>query len=96
MSKELKQLRGQMRQIVKELFPEIMNTELVAAVRNELADRLGKHMEVIANNAKQTLADIDERNKDFQSYVVRQLSSNVPALDTEAQEIPAISETTKE
>lgn len=67
MSKDAKMLRGQLRQIAKEILPEVLTRELVEAIRNELRQEI-----LIKLNA------IDERNKDIQAYMVRQSSPVVP------------------
>lgn len=67
MSKDAKMLRGQLRQIAKELLPELLTKELVDSIRNELRAEL-----LIKLNA------IDERSKDIQAYMIRQSAPVVP------------------
>lgn len=62
-----KMIRGQLRQIAKEILPELITSELLNAIRNELRQEL-----LIKLNA------IDERNKDIQAYIVRQSAPVVP------------------
>lgn len=69
MSKEAKVIRGQLRQIVKEMFVELVSTELYTALQKENASRL----EQIANNVNETLASISARQKDVQSMIMREL-----------------------
>lgn len=57
----LKQLRGQIRIIVKEILPEILTTEVVAAIER-----------VISTKVDARLNNIDDRQKDLQSFMVRQ------------------------
>lgn len=83
MSKELKQLRGQMRQIVKELFPEIMNEQLVAELKKDLSAQV----DAISNYTKSTLEMIDKRNQDLNAYMVRQLAGAVPALNATPEQL---------
>lgn len=59
-SKEIKQLRGQIRQIVKELLPDILKDTLIAELHNNLASQL-----------RESLIKIDERQKDLQAYMIR-------------------------
>jgi hypothetical protein len=59
-SKELKQIRGQIRQIVKELLPEMLSENLTQTLYNRLSLQLTNR-----------LVEIDERQKDLQSYMVR-------------------------
>lgn len=65
MSNNIKQLRGQVRQIVKELLPEVLSVELMAAIEAKLIQQI-----------KDGLAKIDERQRELQSYMVRNV--NVP------------------
>lgn len=59
-TKELKQLRGQLRQVVKEMLPEILNMALAQHIHKDLATQLEKK-----------LIAIDERQRDLQAYMVR-------------------------
>lgn len=59
-NKELKQIRGQIRQIVKEILPEILAMELLLAMENKLSGEI-----------KEALKKIDERQKDLQAYMIR-------------------------
>jgi hypothetical protein len=61
-----KVLRGQMRQLVKELMPEILQDSLLKEIELRLRAEI---------NARLNL--IDQRQKDIQGYVVRQ--SAIPA-----------------
>ena len=62
-----KVIRGQLRQIAKEILPEILTNELVEFIRNELRQEL-----LIKLNA------IDERSKDIQAYMIRQSAPVIP------------------
>lgn len=66
----LKQIRNQVRQVAKELFPEIMQQELYAMVEAKL------RKEIMAR-----LDKIDKRQADIQSFMVRQ--SAVPTKKAE-------------
>ena len=65
-NKEVKQLRGQVRQAVKELLPEILTAELVSAA-------LTKSEAIIQDRLKQ----IDQRQKDILSYMLRNSTQNI-------------------
>lgn len=67
MSKELKQIRGQIRQIVKDILPEVITSELVAALEKVLVARMDEG-----------LKRIDVRQADLQSYIVR--NAGVPVV----------------
>ena len=60
MSNEAKVIRGQIRQVVKEILPEV----LVEQVVREIEIRIMTYI-------KKRLDEIDERQKDIQSYMIR-------------------------
>lgn len=70
MSKEIKAIRGQLRQLVKEILPEL----LAVAQYEELRKEIHSKMERIETNVKDTMREINERSKDTQSYLVRAVS----------------------
>ena len=75
----IKQIRGQIRQIVQELLPDLIREELFKV----LEERVTKHLDKINAEVKadvkglgeqvaHTLSTIDERSKSVQHYVMRQ------------------------
>lgn len=60
-SSNLKQLRGQLRQLIKELLPEIIAEELMKTVQNKFKERLDS---------------IDNNQKNLQSYILRHAMEN--------------------
>lgn len=76
----IKQIRGQIRQIVKDLLPEVLATEVGNALHKSLTAQLQKRMDEITNHMKRTLDTIDERSKDIQSYVVRNSPAEAPKI----------------
>lgn len=91
----LKEVRKQLRNIVKENLAEVMTKELFLSVKSDLV----KQVDAIQAYTKSSLEQIDERNKNFHSYITRQLSSSVPILATtpeqlaEAAPLPATDKT---
>lgn len=57
----LKQIRGQLRQIAKELLPELLEQELFLKVELKLRKELQARLE-----------QIDKRQAEVQSYIIRQ------------------------
>lgn len=74
MSKEIKQIRGQVRQIVKEL----LNEELVAVIEKSVCEKMHARVEILAKNVKETMQRMDDRSKDVQGYLVRQATTVAP------------------
>lgn len=68
--KNTKELRGQIRQIVKELLPEIMGSELIAAIDKKLSENVKK----IEGQVKETMHEMNERHKSTMSYLVREVT----------------------
>lgn len=66
----VKMLRGQIRQIVKELLPEVFKEELTKAIQKEIEERLSR----VDKHVKAALQEMNDRTKDTQSYVVRNLA----------------------
>lgn len=81
MAKELKAIRGQLRQIAKEILPEVMGGELFAALQKEQRARL----EEIAKMVTDRLNQIENRSKDVQSFIMRE-AANATAPKPETQE----------
>lgn len=88
--KNLKAIRGQIRQIVKDILPEVFTQELATKTQKTLQEYNEKRLDAIAKHLVDTLKQIDDRAKDTQAYILRNASlSNVapteevtpPALD---------------
>lgn len=72
---ELKQIRGQLRQLVKELLPEVLTEQLVEAIQKKLSGQL-----------YEGLNKIDDRQKDLQAYLVRNTVVQAPIVDNKPQQ----------
>lgn len=82
MGNNAKELRGQLRQITKEVLPELMRHELYEKVRQEMKTEI----EAIRKDVTAVLKAMDDRSKDTQSFVMREVlaaSSNSPIAPTE-------------
>lgn len=82
--KNLKAIRGQVRQITKEL----LTSELVAASNKEVAAVVNKRLDAIDAYIKEQLKQLADKTEEMQSYVVRHIThANVnatPTVDTSA------------
>lgn len=75
MSSQTKRDRGQLRQIAKEILPEVLTQESLMAIQRIMFDRLEK----MAKHINDRLDAVDQKQKDLHSYVVRQLTiPNIP------------------
>lgn len=64
---DIKVIRGQLRQIAKEILPEVLSAEMETKIMKHVDTRL----DYMTNMIKSTLDQLDRRSKDMQSYVVR-------------------------
>ena len=71
MSMSVKQTRGQLRQIVKEMMPELLATELYTKLQAAQLEAL----ETITKNVSETLKIMQQRQLDMQSYIMREVSA---------------------
>lgn len=78
MSKEIKAIRGQLRQIAKDILPEVLAGELFVKIQEENRARLTE----IAKMVNDRLTEIENRSKDVQSYIMRETANNLPPKDT--------------
>lgn len=77
-SKDAKLLRGQLRQIVKEMLPELIKQELFTESTSLIRSRL----EEINKMVKSELTRIDDRQKDIQALIMKELAaSSLPKLE---------------
>lgn len=67
---QVKLLRKQIRNVTKEEFPNVMNNELFI----ELQKQVFAKVEKIAEAINKRLDDVDSKQRDFQNYVIRQLT----------------------
>ncbi len=78
MSNIAKQLRGQVRQVVTELLPSLLTEAFKSAIFEKIQRDITIRLTAIENSVKETMHEMNERNKDVQSYLVRSLSTPLP------------------
>ncbi len=69
--KNVKFLRGQVRRIVKELLPDLFNTETAKGMERNVMTRVDSRLSEITKAVRETLDTVDKRSLDLQAYVVR-------------------------
>lgn len=91
-ARHIKTIRGQLRQLVLELLPSVLTTELYASLQKEMKEQL----EVIRSEIRETLVRIEKSAQDHQAFVVREMLASIkaqPAAETQAPEAaPAANE----
>lgn len=70
-SKDIKSIRGSIRQIVKEFLPEI----LVETLYQQIEAQVKEGLKVIETRHKESLDKMAQHQKDTLSYLVRQTTS---------------------
>lgn len=69
---DAKLLRGQLRQIAKELLPEVLAGELFVKLQEEQRARLNE----IAKMVNDRLIEMEARSKDVQSMMIREIAKS--------------------
>jgi hypothetical protein len=78
----VKDLRRQVRNVVQETLPELLQSEVFKGLYDQLEKELMSQIEGIRVQIKTTLETIDQRSKDVQSFILKQVQTSV--IQTEA------------
>ncbi len=70
MGSDAKMLRGQLRNLFKEMQPTVFDEEAMKALNKRIDERLNQ----IEQYVKSAMTEMNERSKETQSYVVRNLA----------------------
>lgn len=96
MSKDAKVIRGQVRQVVKEVLPSILESEAFNALYSKLAKELQEKLEIIQYNVTESLKTMDGRSKDVQQFIMNQvqaeMAKNAPKAPSQGDHIYKLSE----
>ena len=68
-----KQLRGQLRQIVQEIMPELTSDAQFAAIKAHVDVKIKE----IEEHVKKMMSEMNERHKDTMGYLVRSVTTPV-------------------
>lgn len=85
--KNLKDIRKQIRNVVQELLPALLQTEVFQSLYSNLQAQNRIQLEGIEKNIKDTLKDMNDRSKDVQSFIMREIQAE---LSKSAQNIPSV------
>lgn len=83
MSNPQKDLRKQLKNIVQDILPGILASELQQNNAKELRESMNLRMEEIMKNVIEYLKTMEERQKDFQNYMIRQITPLAPEIKQE-------------
>lgn len=78
-----KELRKSLRNVVQDLLPDLLKSELGAAIHKSVSGIVQARLDVMMKEIQNTLQTIDQRSKDVQSYLVRSTLQPAPAAQTE-------------
>lgn len=66
-----KELRKQLRNVIQDLGPELIKSELYDAALKKVLDETFKRLSAVETHVKEVLEQLDARQKDIQSFLVR-------------------------
>lgn len=78
-----KELRKQLKNVVQDLAPKMIQDEVFASLQKEIQERLNE----VAEEVRGTLKKIDERAKDVQSLIMRQIGEALAPRPVPPQEM---------
>lgn len=87
MSRDIKVVRGQLRQIAKEILPEVMKQELTAEIYGKLVDIVNSRLTFVEQQINTKLVAMETELKDALRFLVRQ--TMLPPAVSVTSEIPA-------
>lgn len=76
-NKEIKQVRGQVRQVTQELLPSLLQTEVFQGLYERLQKDMITRLEQISQDVKSQLSQMDSRSKDIQQFIMNQVQQNL-------------------
>lgn len=85
-NQDVKELRKQLRNIVRELLPELLSQEQSTAIKKELQVQIEDRLKKIDQHVQDSMKSIDSRSKDVQAYIMRQINSELTKLGGKAHE----------
>lgn len=87
---QVKMLRGQLRQIVKEMLPDILSNSLKSEIFKTLQIDIMSRLTKIESDITLSLEKLDQRQKDSLGYLIRQTTTNIstPSEEVVKSELP--------
>ena len=80
--RNFKEIRKQLRTVVRELLPEVLKSEVVTASMADIKTQTDERLNRIADHIQSTLESMDKRQSDIQSYILRN-TTHVPVAPSE-------------
>lgn len=85
MAKDAKLIRGQVRQVVKEILNEVLTQEMVVAIRKQLQEEMSAALKPLDADVRMSMEALNKRYNELNSHILTALSNQMP--------LPAPSET---
>jgi hypothetical protein len=76
--REIKEVRKQLRKIVEDLLPQILNDAFVKSIDKTVNANLDTRLAEITKHVAATLDKLDKRSQEINSYVVRNTVPHAP------------------
>lgn len=80
-SKNIKELRSQTRNVVQEILPALLKTEvfqgLAEAIEQKLKTEMVQRLELIQTQVTESLEQMNNRSKDIQQFILNQVQSEM-------------------
>jgi archaellum biogenesis ATPase FlaH len=76
-ARDLKDLRKQLRNVTKEILPEVLQAELVNNIKENLDKYIKLELEQLKQDVISTMARIEERSKDVQTFILNHVQSEM-------------------
>jgi len=81
----VKDVRKQIRNVIKEQLPELMRTEMMKGIVEELRQDMATRLTMIETMVKTSLEKMDSKSAQVQTYLINQihdvLYKNAPSID---------------
>lgn len=83
--KNVKLIRKQIKNVCQELLSE----EMIAVIHKKLSESVNTRLTAMSTNVDKQLAEMQQRSKDVQAYVVSRIGTPAPAPTAVKTETPA-------
>jgi hypothetical protein len=85
-TKEVKDIRKQLRNVAQEMAPAILSSEVGTQMYKQLMQAVEGKLKSLEVQIQDTLTKIDERSKDLQAYAMRQIAAMMPIQPSQPTE----------
>lgn len=94
---QIKDMRKQLRNVTQEILPSLLQTEVFKDLYGNLQKEMLAKLNDIETHVKESLAKIDDRSKDVQSFIMSQVQAQMAGIpSTPITENPVVENTTDE